>query len=385
MQPIIELQNKMRAELGKPKFEFTPVLSDPTVEAAAAAWLGDRVRDAIAKNPGKEAQYKALADAKAALLAALGETHEPKALAHAFESIEKKVVRERILGDKIRPDGRDHKEIRPISVEVGILPRVHGSGLFTRGETQVLTVATLGTPGDAQKLDTLNAEESKRYMHHYNFPPFSTGEVAPMPRPQAPRDRARRAGRAGAGADDPGAGELPVHAAPGLRGAVVQRLHLDGIGVRQHPGADGRRRADQGAGGRHRHGPDHRRRGDQRRACATPILSDIQGLEDHLGDMDFKVAGTEHGITALQMDIKIHGLTYEILEEALAQAREGRLFIMGKMLAVLPEPRKNLSDYAPRILTMHIDPEKIGKVIGPGGKMIRGLQETVRRQDRHRG
>ena len=120
-----------------------------------------------------------MADAKAALLAALGETHEPKALAHAFESIEKKVVRERILGDKIRPDGRGHGEIRPISVEVGILPRVHGSGLFTRGETQVLTIATLGTPGDAQKLDTLNAEDSKRYMHHYNFPPFSTGEVTP--------------------------------------------------------------------------------------------------------------------------------------------------------------------------------------------------------------
>jgi polyribonucleotide nucleotidyltransferase len=178
MQPIIELQNKMRAELGKPKFEFTPVLSDQAVEAAAAAWLGDRVRNAIAQNPGKEAQYKALADAKAALLAALGETYDTKALAHAFESIEKSVVRARILGEKIRPDGRSYQEIRPITVEVGILPRVHGTGLFTRGETQVLTVATLGTPGDTQKLDTLNAEETKRYMHHYNFPAFSTGEVS---------------------------------------------------------------------------------------------------------------------------------------------------------------------------------------------------------------
>jgi len=377
MQPIIEVQNKMRAELGKAKFVFTPVLSDPAVVAAASAWLGDRVRDVIANNPGKEAQYKALADAKAALLAALGETYEPKALAHAFESIEKKVVRERILGDKIRPDGRDHKEIRPISVEVGILPRVHGSGLFTRGETQVLTVATLGTPGDAQKLDTLNAEESKRYMHHYNFPPFSTGEVTPN---RGPKRREIGHGALAERALEP---MIPAQESfPYTLRLVSEALSSNGstsmasvcgstlalmdagvpikapvAGIAMGLITDGEVSSE---------------------GLRYAILSDIQGLEDHLGDMDFKVAGTEHGINALQMDIKIHGLTYKILEEALAQAREGRLFIMEKMLAVLPEPRKHLSEHAPRILTTHIDPEKIGKVIGPGGKMIRSLQEQYR-------
>ena len=375
MQPIIEVQNKMRAELGKAKFVFTPVLSDPTVEAAAVAWLGDRVRDAIANNPGKEAQYKALADAKAALLAALGETHEPKALAHAFESIEKKVVRERILGDKIRPDGRDHKEIRPISVEVGILPRVHGSGLFTRGETQVLTVATLGTPGDTQKLDTLNAEDSKRYMHHYNFPPFSTGEVTPN---RGPKRREIGHGALAERALEP---MIPAQESFPYTLRLVSEA-LSSNGSTSMASVCGSTLALMDAGVPIKAPVAGIAMGLITDGEVTSaglryaILSDIQGLEDHLGDMDFKVAGTEHGINALQMDIKIHGLTYQIMEEALAQAREGRLSIMGKMLAVLPEPRKNLSDYAPRILTTHIDPEKIGKVIGPGGKMIRGLQET---------
>ena len=374
MQPIIEVQNRMRAELGKSKFAFTPVLSDATVEEAALAWLGNRVTEAVAQNPGKEAQYKALADAKAALLAGLGETHDPKALAHAFESIEKKVVRERILGDKVRPDGRGHKEIRPISAEVGILPRVHGSGLFTRGETQVLTVVTLGTPGDTQKLDTLNAEETKRYMHHYNFPPFSTGEVTPN---RGPKRREIGHGALAERALEP---MIPAQESfPYTLRLVSEALSSNGstsmasvcgstlalmdagvpikapvAGIAMGLITDGEVTSE---------------------GLRYAILSDIQGLEDHLGDMDFKVAGTEHGINALQMDIKIHGLTYKILEEALAQAREGRLFIMGKMLAVMPEPRKNLSEHAPRILTTHIDPEKIGKVIGPGGKMIRSLQE----------
>ncbi len=381
MQPIIALQNQMRAELGKAKFQFTPVLSDAEVEAAASAWLGDRVLRAIADNPGKEAQYTALAEVKAALLAALGDpstgsgnAHEPKALAQAFDSIEKKIVRQRILGDKVRPDGRGPKEIRPISAEVGLLPRVHGSGLFTRGETQVLTVATLGTPGDEQKLDTLNLEESKRYMHHYNFPPFSTGEVAPS---RGPKRREIGHGALAERALEPMipaqetfpytlrlvSEALASNGSTSMASVCGSTLALMDAGVPiKAPVAgiamglitDGEITSE---------------------GLRYTILSDIQGLEDHLGDMDFKVAGTAHGINALQMDIKIHGLTYQILEEALAQAREGRLFIMDKMLAVLPEPRKSLSIYAPRILTTHIDPEKIGKVIGPGGKMIRSLQE----------
>ena len=377
MQPIIALQNKMRVELGKPKFEFTPVLSDQAVEAAATAWLGDRVRDAIAQNPGKEAQYKALADAKAALLAALGEMYEPKALAHAFESIEKSVVRERILGEKIRPDGRGFKEIRPISVEVGILPRVHGTGLFTRGETQVLTVATLGTPGDTQKLDTLNAEETKRYMHHYNFPAFSTGEVSMS---RGPKRREIGHGALAERALEP---MIPAQESFPYTLRLVSEA-LSSNGSTSMASVCGSTLALMDAGVPIKAPVAGIAMGLVTDGEVTSaglryaVLSDIQGLEDHLGDMDFKVAGTAHGITALQMDIKIHGLTYKILEEALAQAHDGRLFIMDKMLAVLPEPRKHLSDYAPRILTTHIDPEKIGKVIGPGGKMIRGLQEQYK-------
>ncbi len=377
MQPIIELQNKMRAELGKPKFAFSPVLSDQAVEAAATAWLGERVRDAIAQNPGKEAQYKALADAKAALLAALGKTYDAKALSHAFESIEKSVVRERILGEKIRPDGRSHREIRPISVEVGILPRVHGTGLFTRGETQVLTVATLGTPGDTQKLDTLNAEDTKRYMHHYNFPPFSTGEVSMS---RGPKRREIGHGALAERALEP---MIPAQESFPYTLRLVSEA-LSSNGSTSMASVCGSTLALMDAGVPIKAPVAGIAMGLITDGEVTSaglryaILSDIQGLEDHLGDMDFKVAGTAHGITALQMDIKIHGLTYKILEEALAQAHDGRLFIMDKMLAVLPEPRKSLSAYAPRILTTHIDPEKIGKVIGPGGKMIRGLQEQYK-------
>ncbi len=374
MQPIIALQNKMRAELGKPKFAYTPVLADPAVEAAAVAWLGDRVVQAVAQNPGKEAQYAAIGAAKSELLAALGEQYDPKALAQAFDSIEKKVVRGRILGDKIRPDGRNHTEIRPISVEVGVLPRVHGSGLFTRDETQVLTVATLGTPGDEQKLDTLNAEESKRYMHHYNFPPFSTGEVTPN---RGPKRREIGHGALAERALEP---MIPAQESFPYTLRLVSEA-LSSNGSTSMASVCGSTLALMDAGVPIKAPVAGIAMGLITDGEVTSaglryaILSDIQGLEDHLGDMDFKVAGTEHGINALQMDIKIHGLTYKILEEALAQAREGRLFIMRKMLDVLPEPRKSLSVHAPRILTTHIDPEKIGKVIGPGGKMIRSLQE----------
>ncbi len=377
MQPLIALQEKMRAELGKPKFVYTPVLSDPAVEAAARAWLGDRVREAIAQNPGKEAQTAALEALKQELLAALGETYDAKALGQAFDSIEKAVVRERILTDKIRPDGRAYAEIRPISVEVGVLPRVHGSGLFTRGETQVLTVLTLGTPGDAQTLDTLNPEESKRYMHHYNFPPFSTGEVAPS---RGPRRREIGHGALAERALEP---MIPAQETFPYTLRLVSEV-LSSNGSTSMASVCGSTLALMDAGVPIKAPVAGIAMGlvtDGEVSSAGlryAILSDIQGLEDHLGDMDFKVAGTTRGINALQMDIKIHGLTYQILEEALAQARVGRLAILEKMLAVLPEPRKHLSLYAPRILTTHIDPEKIGKVIGPGGKMIRSLQDQYK-------
>jgi polyribonucleotide nucleotidyltransferase len=255
-----------------------------------------------------------------------------------------------------------------------VLPRVHGSGLFTRGETQVLTIATLGTPREAQTLDTLNPEdELKRYMHHYNFPPYSTGEVAPM---RGPKRREIGHGALAERALEPMipaietfpytlrlvSEVLASNGSTSMAAVCGSTLALMDAGVPIKAPVAGIAMgliSDSGSTGRH-----------------YAVLSDIQGMEDHLGDMDFKVAGTERGITALQMDIKIRGLSYQIMKEALVQARAGRLFIMGKMLEALPAPRKALSPYAPRIITIHIDPEKIGKVIGPGGKMIRALQES---------
>jgi polyribonucleotide nucleotidyltransferase len=377
MQPLIALQNQMAAELGRAKYAYTAFLADPTVEAAAAAWLGDRVHAAIAQNAGKQDQAAALGAAKAELLAALGATYDAKALAQAFDSIEKQVVRERILGEKIRPDGRSYTEIRPISVEVGILPRVHGTGLFTRGETQVLTVATLGTPGDAQELDTLAPEESKRYMHHYNFPPFSTGEVSAN---RGPRRREIGHGALAERALEP---MIPAQETFPYTLRLVSEA-ISSNGSTSMASVCGSTLALMDAGVPIKAPVSGIAMGLVTDGAVTDtglryaILSDIQGIEDHLGDMDFKVAGTAHGINALQMDIKIHGLTYKILEEALAQARVGRLFILDKMLAALPAPRKSLSVHAPRILTTHVDPEKIGKIIGPGGKMIRSLQDQYK-------
>jgi polyribonucleotide nucleotidyltransferase len=374
IQPLIALQNRMREELGHPKFEYVASKLDLAVSEAAQTWLGSKLQDILVQNYGKAEQYGAIGALKSELVAALGESYDPKALGQAFDAIEKELVRNRILNDAVRPDGRGYREIRPISAEVGVLPRVHGSGLFTRGETQVLTIATLGTPGDAQTLDTLSAEDSKRYMHHYNFPPYSTGEVYPM---RGPKRREIGHGALAERALEPmipaqetfpytlrlvsealeSNGSTSMASVCGstlalMDAGVPVKAPVAGIAMGLVTGGDGS--AD---------------------GLRYAVLSDIQGMEDHLGDMDFKVAGTEHGITALQMDIKIHGLTYQIMGEALDQAREGRLFILGKMLAALPVSRKSLSPYAPRILTIHIDPEKIGKLIGPGGKMIRSLQE----------
>jgi len=374
MLPIIELQERMRAELGKEKFEYVSFEGDPAVEAAAANWLGGRVEEILAQPLKKQEHSAAMKALRLEMQEALGETYDPKALLAAFEAVEKKVVRERILGKKIRPDERGYKDIRPITCEVGVLPRVHGSGLFTRGETQVLTVATLGTPGDAQKLDTLALEESKRYMHHYNFPPFSTGEVAPN---RGPKRREIGHGALAERALEP---MIPAQESFAYTLRLVSEA-LSSNGSTSMASVCGSTLALMDAGVPIKAPVAGIAMGLVTDGDVTAnnlryaILSDIQGMEDHLGDMDFKVAGTEHGITALQMDIKIHGLSYKILEEALAQAREGRLFILGKMLEVLPQPRKSLSVHAPRILTIHIDPEKIGKVIGPGGKMIRSLQD----------
>ncbi|NOZ27601.1 MAG: polyribonucleotide nucleotidyltransferase [Chloroflexi bacterium] len=369
MQDVIRLQKEMAAALGKPKMTYTPFLPPPEAKDAVRERVADRIQEILRQGLPKHERSEALDALREEVVEALSETFDPLAISNVFDDVLKEIVRQRILDEGVRPDGRDPKTIRPISCQVGVLPRVHGSGLFMRGETQVLTIATLGTPRDAQLLDTLSPEESKRFLHHYNFPPYSTGEVWPLRGPK------RREIGHGALAERallpmiPPENEFPYtirlvsevlssNGSTSMASVCGSTLALMDAGVPiEAPVAGVAMGLVTDGSGRY------------------VVLSDIQGMEDALGDMDFKVAGTEHGITALQMDIKIKGLPYEIMAEALAQAREGRLFILGKMLEVLPEPRKELSKYAPRIITIRIDPEKIGKVIGPGGKVIRKIQE----------
>ena len=291
----------------------------------------------------------------------------------AFDRLEKQIIRQRIAVQKKRPDGRAEHEIRPITIEVGVAPRTHGSALFTRGQTQALSVAALGTLKEEMRLDTLGLETQKFYWHHYNFPPFSVGEAGFMRGPK------RRDIGHGALAERalvpvvPTTEEFPYtirvvsdilesNGSSSMASVCGSSLSLMDAGVPIKAPVAGI------AMGLIKEGDDY------------IVLTDIAGVEDHLGDMDFKVAGTEDGITALQMDIKITGVTFEILRDALAQAREARLVILGKMAEVIDAPRTELSPHAPRILTVQIDPDKIGLLIGKGGETIRGLQDEFEAQ-----
>ena len=374
---LCDLQEQLREQAGRPKREFVAPVKDTSLMDAVTAFAGDRLREAI-NNPDKLAREAATAGLKESVLAELTrdvpEIELPvraKAVNKAFDDLAKAEVRTAILERGLRVDGRGPADIRPISCEVGIMPRVHGSGLFTRGQTQVLTIATLGSPGDMQRLDDLGIETTKRYIHHYNFPPFSTGEARPLRGPKR-RDighghLAERALYAVLPDED----EFPYtmrlvsevlasNGSSSMASVCGSSLALMDAGVPLHkPVAGVAMGLVSGEGGRFQ------------------VLSDIQGIEDNLGDMDFKVAGTADGITALQMDIKTTGITYEIMRTAFAQAREGRTFILGKMLEALPEPRAEMAATAPRIITIQINPEKIGAVIGPGGKMIRSIIEET--------
>jgi polyribonucleotide nucleotidyltransferase len=373
MQPIIELQNRMRTELGKEKTEVEVKTSDSGAEEAVLGFLGNRLQEIISAGLGKKERDDALSVLRSEIIEQFGEEYESKELKAAFEGAFKQTVRQRILDTGERPDGRDPKTIRPISCAVDVLPRTHGTGLFNRGETQVLTIATLGTPRDAQMMDNLSPEDSKRYMHHYNFPPYSTGETWFL---RGPKRREIGHGALAERALEPVIPDqadfpytlrlvseaLASNGSTSMASVCGSTLSLMDAGVPISAPVAGIAMGLISEGD-----------------VTTPegryvVLSDIQGMEDHLGDMDFKVAGTAAGITALQMDIKIKGLSYELLKNALTQAYDGRLYILGKMLEVMPEVRPNLSENAPRILTTHIDPEKIGKIIGPGGKTIRRLQ-----------
>jgi polyribonucleotide nucleotidyltransferase len=289
----------------------------------------------------------------------------------AFDQAEQTIVRERILGQGKRPDGRGPKDLRNIWAEIDLSPRAHGSGLFTRGETQVLTLATLGTLGEAQAIDSLSPQESKRYLHHYNFPPYSVGEVRPL------RGQSRREVGHGALAERALEPVIPAEETfPYTLRLVSEVLSSNGSTSMASVCASSLALMDAGvpikapvagiAMGLISDGAGH-----------YQVLTDIQGTEDHLGDMDFKVAGTSEGITALQMDIKISGLSTDIMKEALEQAHVARMAILDKMLEVIPHPRADLKDHAPRITTVKIPVGKIGALIGPGGKNIRALQEET--------
>ena len=374
MQPAISTIEQMQAEHGKTKYTDYPVFAAaPETVERVNELARDKVRAAVGEVTDRDERKIRLSEVRAETLEALAgainaDEVDAGDVEDSLDSLYKDAVRRRILDESVRPDGRDLQTVRPIQVQVGNIPRVHGSGLFMRGETHVLTIATLGTPGDAQRLYTLQPEEEKRYIHHYNFPPYSTGEAYPM---RGPKRReighgalAERALQAVIPEDFPYTLRLVSEAvssngSTSMGSVCGSTLALMDAGVPIDAPVAGIAMGlvqDQETG-------------------AYKVLSDIQGVEDHLGDMDFKVAGSEHGITALQMDLKIKGLDFEILRIALEQARQGRLHIMGKMLEVLPEARAQLSPHAPRILTVSIDPEKIGKIIGPGGKTVRALQE----------
>jgi polyribonucleotide nucleotidyltransferase len=315
-----------------------------------------------------------LADIRAEVVDALSDEESAErsadAVSGAFATLEKNIVRERVLSGGARIDGRDTSTVRPISVEAGVLPRAHGSAIFTRGETQAIVVTTLGTGRDAQIIDAIEGERKDPFMLHYNFPPFCVGETGFMSGPKRREIGHGRLARRGMEAVLPDMDTFPYvvrvvseitesNGSSSMASVCGTSLSLMDAGVPIKAPVAGVAMGLIKEGDRH------------------VVLTDILGDEDHLGDMDFKVAGTNEGITALQMDIKIDGITKEIMEAALAQARDGRLHILGEMAKVLSTSREKMSDWAPSIITMKIDPEKIREVIGKGGAVIRGLTEET--------
>jgi polyribonucleotide nucleotidyltransferase len=372
IQPLIDVQEKMASELGKPKVSYTSFAIDDTLVETVRQQSANKLIE-IFDQPFKKADtYGAIDELRSAIVAELSTDDETLVVSinEAFEHVLQMVVRERITKQSKRPDGRGLVDIRPIWGMVGISPRAHGSGLFTRGETQVLTLATLGTPRDAQEIDSLTGTEAKRYMHHYNFPPFSTGEVRPL------RGSSRREVGHGALAERALIPVIPSEAEFPYTLRLVSEV-LSSNGSSSMASVCGSTLALMDTGVPIKAPVAGVAMGLIKESDRYAILTDIQGMEDHLGDMDFKVAGTENGITALQMDIKIKGLTSNIMSEALEQARQARLFILNKLLEVIPEPRAELKPFAPRITVVRIPVDKIGAVIGPGGKVIRSIQEET--------
>jgi polyribonucleotide nucleotidyltransferase len=366
---LCQLQESFALEVGKPKVEVAAMPADPEVDQAVDQYLAERLDQALF-NPNKTLRESALDDLKKDTITELGARFADRlpALSRSFEARVKQRVREKILEEGMRPDGRKTTEIRPISCEVSVLPRTHGSALFTRGQTQALSIVTLGSIGDKQKLDGLGLEEFKRFMHHYNFPPFSVGEARPL------RSPGRREIGHGALAERALLPVVPAEEEFPYTIRLVTEI-LSSNGSTSMASVCGSSMALMDAGVPVKGQVAGIAMGLITGDGQVAVLSDIQGLEDALGDMDFKVAGTVTGVTAMQMDMKIKGISLQTLERALRQAREGRLFIMEKMNAAISSPRADMSQYAPRMLTIQIHPDKIREVIGPGGKMIRKIIE----------
>jgi len=369
IKKLVQLQVELRKEAGKTKWEVKEKAADQSllkdVKALAESKLKAIVYSVLKKDDRSAKNNELLDEVKNSLKEKYPE--QEKVIAEILHDMEKELMRTRILKEGIRLDGRDTKQVRPITIELGILPRTHGSALFTRGETQSLTTVTLGTKGDEQIIDGLREEYTKKFMLHYNFPPFSVGEVGRM---------------TGVGRREIGHGNLAERALkivfpaedefPYTVRIISDILESNGSSSMATVCAGSLAMMDAGV-------PIQKavsgiamglvKEGEQ-----FSILSDILGNEDHLGDMDFKVAGTQTGITAFQMDIKIQGISFEIMEKALHQAKEGRLHILEKMNEVIKEPNANLSEYAPRLISMKVETDQIGLVIGPSGKTIQGMQ-----------
>ncbi|MBA4385912.1 MAG: polyribonucleotide nucleotidyltransferase, partial [Anaerolinea sp.] len=370
---ICETQLQMAKEIGKTKREVQLFTLDETIAEKVYNRASHDIDEALEAPHTKhelQAALDVLRDSVVVEYTDPEDTEQVSAYKDAFEETLKRVVRSRILDQHKRPDGRNVTEIRPIWCEVGVSPRAHGSGLFTRGETQVLTMATLGTPKEAQEIDTLSPNDTKRYMHHYNFPPYSTGEVKRM------GGQSRREIGHGALAERALLPVIPSEADFPYTLRLVSEV-LASNGSSSMASVCGSTLALMDTGVPIKAPVAGVAMGLIKEDDKFVVLTDIQGAEDHLGDMDFKVAGTAAGITALQMDIKIKGITAEIMTQALAQAKVARLFILDQMLDVIPVPRPELRSFVPRITTMKVPVDKIGAIIGPGGKMIRALQEET--------
>ena len=369
IKKIVQLQNELRSEVGKPKMVVPQSQVDELIKKDVYDLAYDKLKQIVYSILTKEERSQKNNELIDFVKKSIAEKYpeQEKVIDELLHDLEKEFMRERILKEGIRLDGRNTKQIRPITIDLGILPRTHGSALFTRGETQSLTSVTLGTKNDEQTIDGLIEEYTKKFMLHYNFPPFSVGEVGRM---------------TGVGRREIGHGHLAERALkvvipaedqfPYTMRVISDILESNGSSSMATVCAGSLSLMDGGV-------PIKKavagiamglvKEGDQ-----YAILSDILGNEDHLGDMDFKVAGTDEGITAFQMDIKIHGISFEIMEKALQQAKDGRLHILKIMNEAIVQPRESLSQFAPRLLTMKVDTDQIGLIIGPGGKTIQGMQ-----------